>query len=214
MKSRAKVAHPISQVAQRSNRGEAEATAFQMLPPNAVLRRRHRTHARGLPRSSSEFLDTSAANALVDRFDTGQILRPAKCSDLLIRYERATCGLTPIRRHGVKTANESLVVLATIVSISPAPSPGTRPFLRRTGCEPNRAKHPSSSSTMPTAHAPWWSCHPRRTLVPRRVQELLTVQWLPTAWHQSRVGSRRRRPGFDKQGRRSSVHSVWWFTSS
>ncbi len=36
-----------------------------MLPPNAVLRRRHRTHARGLPRSSSEFLDTSSS-ALTD----------------------------------------------------------------------------------------------------------------------------------------------------
>src|SRR5258708_30264663 len=33
--------------------------------------------------------------------------------------EPGTCGLTPISRRGVKTANESLVVLATIVSISP-----------------------------------------------------------------------------------------------
>src|SRR5437899_2360111 len=27
-------------------------------------------------------------------------------------------------------------------------------------------------------------------------KSLLTVQWLPIAWHQSRVGSRRRRSGF------------------
>src|SRR5580704_14151092 len=35
----------------------------------------------------------------------------------------------------------------------PLPSPGTRPFPRLTGYELNRAKHPSGSSTMPTAHA-------------------------------------------------------------
>src|SRR6266536_1993548 len=85
--------------------------------------------------------------------------------------EPGTCGLTPISRRGVKTANESLVVLATIVSMLPRASPGLHPFLRCTGCEPNRAKHPSGSSTVPTAHAPWWLRHPRRTLVPRRVQE-------------------------------------------
>src|SRR6266478_2740939 len=33
--------------------------------------------------------------------------------------EPGTCGLTPISRRGVKTANESLVVLATIVSMVP-----------------------------------------------------------------------------------------------
>ena len=32
--------------------------------------------------------------------------------------EPGTCGLTPISRRGVKTANESLVVLATILSRS------------------------------------------------------------------------------------------------
>ena len=112
--------------------------------------------------------------------------------------EPGTCGLTPISRHRVKTANESLVVLATIVSISlPLHRPARTLFLRRTGCEPNRAKHPSGSSAMPTEH--WYRASSKC---------LLTVRWLPTAWHQSRVGSRRRRPGFDKQGRRSSVHSV------
>ena len=75
----------------------------------------------------------------------------------------------------------------------------TRPFLLHTGCEPNRAKHPSGSSTMPTAHAPWWPRHPEEHWYRASSKSLLTVQWLPIAWRQSRVGSRRRRHAFDTQ---------------
>jgi hypothetical protein len=78
---------------------------------------------------------------------------------------------------GLGDRDEPIQTFALVVpcydpfKISPALSPVTHPFLRRTGCEPNRAKHPSGSSTMPTAHTPWWPRHPRRTLVPRLVQE-------------------------------------------
>jgi hypothetical protein len=72
-------------------------------PPHATTPLGETTEITPTP---TQFLRTTAgawiaraASARVDRFDIGQILRPAKCSDLLIRYERATCGLTVLRLH-------------------------------------------------------------------------------------------------------------------
>src|SRR6266849_8797156 len=104
-------------------------------------------------------------------------------------------------RRGVKTVNKSLVVLATIVEGPPLyPRPCTCFFV---ALDTNRAKQPSSASTPPTAHAPLWPRHTRRTLIPRPCPRvLLKVQWLPIPWYQSRIGSRRRRIGSGKQRRR------------
>ena len=124
--------------------------------------------------------------------------------------EPGTCGLTPISRHGVKTANRSLVVLATIVSISlPLHRPARTRFfvvLAANRIAPNT--HQVQALCRPRTR-PGGLATPEEHWYRAASKSLLTVQWLPTAWPQSRVGSRRRRSGFDKQGRRSSVHSVW-----
>jgi hypothetical protein len=124
--------------------------------------------------------------------------------------EPGTCGLTPISRHGVKTANRSLVVLATIVSISlPLHRPARTRFfvvLAANRIAPNT--HQVQALCRPRTR-PGGLATPEEHWYRVSSKSLLTVRWLPIAWHQSRIGSRRRRPGFDKQGRRSSVHSVW-----
>ena len=114
--------------------------------------------------------------------------------------EPGTCGLTPISRRGVKTANESLVVLATIVSMVPRCIARLAPVSSLHWLRSESRQTPSGSSTMPTAHTPWWRATPEKHWYRAASKRLLTVRWLPTAWHQSRAGSRCRRPGFDKQG--------------
>ena len=55
----------------------------------------------------------------------------------------------------------------------------------------NRARHPSRSSEQPChGLSPWRLGRPRRTLVPKRVQWLITDPWLPTWRLQSIDGSR------------------------
>src|SRR6266481_4797751 len=125
-------------------------------------------------------------------------------------------GVHPIiSRRGVKTANESLVGLATILSRSlPLYRPARTRFfvvLAANRIAPNT--HQVQALCRPRTR-PGGLATPEEHWYRASSKSLLTVQWLPTAWHQSQVGSRRRRPGFDKQGRRSSVHSVGWFTSS
>jgi len=113
-----------------------------------------------------------------------------------------------ISRRGVKTANELLVGLATIASISPAPRPArTRLFvvLAANRIAPNT--HRVQALCRPRTR-PGGLATPEEHWYRTAYKSLLTVRWLPTAGHQSQVGSRRRRSGFDKQGRRSSVHSV------
>jgi|SRR6266496_5041481 len=129
--------------------------------------------------------------------------------------EPGTCGLTPISRRGVKTANKSLVVLATIVSMVPRciarHAPVSSLYWLRTESRqtPIRIKHYADCARALVASPPQ-----KNVGTASRPRVLLTVQWLPTAWHQFLAGSPRRRPGFDKRGRRSNVHSVGWFTSS
>src|SRR5712691_4224086 len=111
--------------------------------------------------------------------------------------EPGTCGLTPISRRGVKTAKESLVVLATIVSISfPLHRPArTRFFVLL-----------AANRIAPNTHQVQALCRPRTRpgglatpeehwyrVASKRVAFSSVVA---NAWHQSRAGSRRRRPGF------------------
>jgi hypothetical protein len=99
--------------------------------------------------------------------------------------------------------NESLVVLATIVE-------GPRCIL---GLAPVSSLHwmriePDSHQVQAPRQL---RTRPYDLATPENVGTLLKVQWLPTAWHQSRIGSPRRRPGSGEQRSRSSVHSGWWF---
>src|SRR6266853_1753901 len=86
--------------------------------------------------------------------------------------EPGTRGLTPISRRGVKTANESLVALATILSRSlPLYRPARTRFfvvLAANRIAPNT--HQVQALCRPRTR-PGGPRHPRRTLVPRRVQE-------------------------------------------
>src|SRR6266446_3060720 len=122
--------------------------------------------------------------------------------------EPGTCGLTPISRRGVKTANESLVVLATILSRSlPLYRPARTRFfvvLAANRIAPNT--HQVQALCRPRTR-PGGLATPEEHWYRASSKSLLTVRWLPTAWHQSRSGSRRRRPGFDKRAEAASIQS-------
>src|SRR5450830_2030639 len=65
----------------------------------------------------------------------------------------------------------------------------------------NRARHPSGSSERPChCLSPWQLRCPRRTLVPKRVQWLITDPWLPIHRLQSLDGSRCRRSAILQTG--------------
>ena len=74
------------------------------------------------------------------------------------------------------------------------------PFLRFLAAT-NRARHPSGSSKRP-CHCllPWRLRRPRRTLVPKRVQWLITDPWLSSDRLQSLTGSRRGRSALLQTG--------------
>ena len=124
-------------------------------------------------------------------------------------YWLMTCGLTPISRSGVKTANESLVVLATILSRSlPLYRPARTRFfvaLAANRIAPNT--HQVQALCRPRTR-PGGFATPEEHWYRASSKSLLTVRWLPIAWHQSRVGSRRRRPGFDKQAQKQCPFSL------
>src|SRR5712691_5368534 len=109
--------------------------------------------------------------------------------------EPGTCGLTPISRRGVKTANESLVVLATIVSMVPrriarhAPVSSLHWLRTESRQTPIRFKHYADCARALVASPPQ-----KNIGTAPRPRVFLTVQWLPTAWHQFLAGSPRRRP--------------------
>jgi len=93
---------------------------------------------------------------------------------------RATCGLTPISRRGVKTANESLVVLATIVSMVPrciarlAPVSSLHWLRTESRQTPIRFKRYADCAGALVASPPQKNVGPAS-----RPRVLLTVQWLP-----------------------------------
>src|ERR1700674_1506793 len=96
--------------------------------------------------------------------------------------EPGTCGLTPINRRGVKTANVSLVVLATIVSISPRSiarhAPASSLYWLRTESRKTliRFKHHADCARALVASPPQ-----KNVGTASRPRVSLTVQWLPTA---------------------------------